>query len=57
MSVRESAEMVKLIDEEVADEYPPPDVIEATIVQVPASTNATRPDEELTVQTEVVELE
>lgn len=57
MSVRESAVMVKLIDEEVADEYPPPDVIEATIVQVPASTNATRPDEELTVQTEVVELE
>ena len=56
-NVREAAVTVKLTDEAVADEYPPPDVIDAEIVQVPESTNATRPDEELMVHTEVSVLE
>ena len=49
--------MVKLTELDVAEEYPPPDVMDAEIVQVPASTNATSPDDELIVQTDVVELE
>jgi len=40
-----------------ADAYDPLDPIDAVIVQVPAVTNATSPDEELTVQTDVVKLE
>ena len=56
-SVREAAVTLKLTDDAVADEYPPPDVIDAEIVQVPVSTNATSPVEELMVHTEVSELE
>jgi hypothetical protein len=55
--VRLAAEIVKLIDDAFAEEYPPAAVIVAEILQVPSSTNATRPDEELIVHTEVVELE
>ena len=40
-----------------ADAYDPLDPIDAVIVQVPAVTNATSPDEVLTVQTDVVKLE
>lgn len=56
-SVRDSAEIVKLAAAEFAEVYPPASVMEAVIVQVPASTKATSPLEELIVQTEVVELE
>lgn len=49
--------MVKLIELEVAEEYPPPDVMDAEIVHVPASTNVTSPEEESIVQIDVVELE
>jgi hypothetical protein len=48
--------VVKLISDEVAAPYVPSAVIEAEIVQVPADTKATRPEDELTVQTPVVEL-
>lgn len=51
------AEIVKEIGVALADAYVPPDEIDAAIVHVPASTNATRPDDELIVHTEVVELE
>lgn len=40
-----------------ADAYDPLDPIDAVIVQVPAVTNATNPEDELTVQTDVVKLE
>ena len=43
--------------DEDADEYPAFAVIDEEIVQVPASTNATTPDDELTVHTLDVELE
>ena len=48
---------MKLLDVAVAAAYPPAAVIDEPIVQVPASTKATRPLEELTVQIPVVELE
>ena len=56
-SVRLTEVMVKLIEAEFAEEYPPAAVIAAAIVQVPASTKATKPVDELIVQTDVVELE
>lgn len=49
--------MVKLAELEVADAYTPDAVIDAVIVHVPALTKATSPDDELMVQTGVVELE
>ena len=57
VSVRVKAVIVKLIALAVADEKPPPAVMDAEIVQVPASTNETRPEEASIVQTDVVELE
>ena len=57
LKVLANAEIVKLAELDVADVYPPASVIDAVIVQVPASTNATSPDDELIVHTEVVELE
>lgn len=56
-SVRLSAVMVKLIEAAVAAAYPPAAVISAAIVQVPASTKATKPVDELIVHIDVVELE
>lgn len=47
----------KSIEAADADRYPPPAVIEAEISQVPVLTNATSPDDELTVHTEVFVLE
>lgn len=55
-SVRDAAVTVKLRDVAVAEAYPPAAAIEEPMVQVPASTKATRPLEELTVQIPVVEL-
>lgn len=55
--VRLNAVIVKLIAAAFADAYPPASVIAEVIVHVPASTKATRPEEELMVHTEVVELE
>jgi hypothetical protein len=55
--VRDAAVTVKLAAVAVAAANPPPEVIDAPIVQVPASTNVTTPLDELTVHTLVVELE
>ena len=49
-------EVVKLILDEVADAYVVPAPIVAVKVQVPAETKATKPVDELTVQTPAVEL-
>ncbi|NBO55094.1 MAG: hypothetical protein EBU84_11000 [Actinobacteria bacterium] len=49
--------MVKEIEDAFADAYVPSEPIDAVIVQVPASTNATSPLDELIVQIEVSELE
>lgn len=57
LSVLDNAEIVKLAELDVADVYPPASVMDAVIVQVPASTNVTSPDDELIVHTDVVELE
>ena len=51
------AVIVKLLDVAVAAAYPLAAVIDEPIVQVPASTKATNPLEELTVQIPVVVLE
>jgi len=48
--------MVKLIFEEVADAYGESAAIDALIVHVPAATNATTPEDEPTVHTDVVVL-
>ena len=48
---------MKLRDVAVAAAYPPPDVMDAPIVQVPVSTKVTAPLDELIVQISVVELE
>lgn len=56
-SVRLTEVIVKLIEVAVAAAYPPEAVISAAIVQVPASTKATKPVDELIVHTDVVELE
>lgn len=55
--VREIAVTVKLIESDVAAEYPSAPVIDAVIVQVPASTKVTAPELEPIVHTDVVELE
>ena len=47
---------VKLMFDDVADAYVESAAIETEMVQVPAETKATRPEDELTVQIEVVEL-
>lgn len=57
VSVRETAVIVKLTAVALAAEKPPASVISASIVQIPESTNETRPVLELIVHTEVVELE
>ena len=57
LSVRDVAVTVKLLDVAVAAAYPLAAVIDELMVHVPASTKATRPLEELTVQILVVELE
>jgi len=49
--------MVNEMEAEVADAYVPFAAIDAVIVQVPASTKVTTPDDELIVHTDVVELE
>lgn len=49
--------IVKEIGVAFADAYTPPEEIDAAIVHIPASTNATNPEDELIVHTEVVELE
>ena len=48
--------MVKEIGVAFADANPSPEEIDAAMVHVPASTNATSPDDELMVHTDVVEL-
>ena len=48
--------IVKLMVVAVAEECDELAAIDAPIVQVPGATKATNPDEELMVQTEVVEL-
>ncbi len=57
VSVREVAVIVKEIALAFADAKPPPAVIAAAIVHVPEPTKVTKPEDELTVQTPVVELE
>ena len=52
-----AAVIVKLIELDVADAYPPDAVIDAVIVHVPVVTNATKPDDELIMHTDVSELE
>jgi len=54
--VREVAVIEKLIFEEVADTYVESASIDALTVHVPAATNATTPEAEPTVQTDVVVL-
>ena len=54
--VREVAVIEKPIVEEVADAYVESAAIDALIVHVPAATNATTPEDEPTVQTDVVVL-
>ena len=54
--VRDAEVTEKLTSVAVAAANPPPEVIDAPIVQVPASTKATKPLDELTVHTLVVEL-
>jgi hypothetical protein len=48
--------IAKLTLDAVAEECAELAAIDAARVQVPGATKATKPDEELTVQTEVVEL-
>ena len=48
---------MKLILEEVALAYVASAAIDAVMVQVPAETKVTTPEDELMVQTDVVELE
>lgn len=55
--VRLAAVIVNEIAVAFAEAYPPPEVIDAEMVHVPESTNATRPVLELMVHTDVVELE
>jgi hypothetical protein len=57
VSDRLSAVIVKLIAVAFADAKPSAAVIDAEMVHVPEDTKATSPEEELTVHTEVVELE
>ena len=57
VNVRDVAVIVKERDDDVASAYPAFAVIWDVIVHVPASTKVTAPDDELTVHTEVVELE
>ena len=54
--VREVAVIEKLMFEEVADANVESAAIDALIVHVPAATNATTPEDEPTVQTDVVVL-
>jgi hypothetical protein len=54
--VREVAVIEKLIVEEVADANVESAAIDALTVHVPAATNATTPEDEPTVQTDVVVL-
>ncbi len=54
--MREVAVIEKLIVEEVADANVESAAIDALIVHVPAATNATTPEDEPTVQTDVVVL-
>jgi hypothetical protein len=57
VSVRDAAVTEKLVAVADAAAYPPPEVIDAPIVQVPASTKVTTPLDESIVQILVVELE
>ena len=56
LNVRDVAVIEKLMFEEVADAYGESAAIDALIVHVPAATNATTPEDEPTVHTDVVVL-
>ena len=56
LNVRDVAVIEKLMFEEVADANVESAAIDALIVHVPAATNATTPEDEPTVQTDVVVL-